>query len=437
MLNFFRNKKILIGIVLFLIFKVAFVLKKGNPDVASIVGDALTYHNFAISLIENPITFWDFWGHYRPPGYPFFLAIIYTLLGKDSIIAVYIIQSVLGLGIAILVYEIAYNFLNERLANLSFAFAGLYPFYLLFATQLLRETLVFFLLLLTFYFLAMLFKEKAESQSSILKEKYFWIFVFSYSLLIHTDPRYLFFAPFLLGLYYFYLDKSNFWQNCFFTIFIFLLTLIPWTVRNYFTYGGIVIINTRTIDFTGTEKEINRLKLSNDKVTGGLINKKYPTDEERELIKKGQNPKKRSKAEIQAILEGKEATQNPILKRLYNLKELWQPVRLTSSYRPFNDCRFEKAWSLQHNLLSLFSFGLLLPFMLYGIFKLYIRKNKWLLFLITPIILQTLLHILMWGKERYRIPIDSFVIILGCYGIIETYNFLKTKYFTRKVELAS
>ncbi|KAA3607025.1 MAG: hypothetical protein DWQ06_00460 [Calditrichaeota bacterium] len=419
------------GLFAILIFKICFVVKKGNFEIDSIVGDALTYHNFAINLLENPITYWDFWGHYRPPGYPFFLMIIYFFFGKDSIFSVYIFQSFLGLGISILVYEISNKVFSKKIALFSFIFAGVYPFYLIYSVQLLRETLVFFLLLITFYFLLLLFGEMKKVKS-IFKAKYFWIFTVSYSLLIHTDPRYLFFAPFLLGLYYFYLEKRDFIKNSFLTIALFIFTLIPWTIRNFYTYGGIVIINTRTIDFTGTEKEVNRLKLSNDKINGTLINKKYPTQEERLLIKRGENPNNREEEEIKAILEGKGATKSHFLKRIYNFVELWRPVRLSSSYRPFNDCRFEKAWSIQHNLLSLFSYGLLLPFMFFGILKLYLDKNRWLLFLVFPIILQTLLHILMWGKERYRIPIDSFIILFGVYGIIMAFDSFKTKVFQER-----
>ena len=37
----------------------------------------------------------------------------------------------------------------------------------------------------------------------------------------------------------------------------------------------------------------------------------------------------------------------------------------------------------------------------------------------------------MWGRNRYRMPIDSFVIILGCYGMIVAYDFIKTQFLLK------
>lgn len=62
-------------------------------------------------------------------------------------------------------------------------------------------------------------------------------------------------------------------------------------------------------------------------------------------------------------------------------------------------------------------YGTLLPFMLFAIYYLFREKNKFLIFLTFPLIIQTLLHVLQWGLGRYRMPIDSFIIILGTYGI--------------------
>ncbi len=423
-MEFLKDKKVIITLILFLILKIIFVLKQGDFALENIQGDALTYHTFAYNLLDNPLTFIDFDGHYRPPGYPILLAFFYGIFGKENLLIVYIFQAFLSLGVAYLIYKISEAIFDKRVAFLALLWACLYPSYFLFSIKILRETLVFFQILLSFYFLLKIFFEKEKT--NLLSSKYFWLFSFSFSFLIHIDPRYFFFFPFILLITLIYLGRERVIYNWIVLSVFLLVSIIPWTVRNYKAYGGFVLINTRTLDLSGTEKEVDRFKLSNDKISGELINKKYPSVEERELIKQGKNLNKRSKAEVEAILDGKEATKNPLLKRIYNFTELWQPVRLTSTYRPFNDCRFEKAWSLKHNLLSFLSFGILLVPMLFGIVSLFREKNKWLLFLITPIILQTVLHVLMWGKERYRIPIDSFVIILGCYGMIEIYNKLKT-----------
>ena len=51
----------------------------------------------------------------------------------------------------------------------------------------------------------------------------------------------------------------------------------------------------------------------------------------------------------------------------------------------------------------------------------YSEKNRVLIFLAFPIAVQTLLHILQWGRDRYRIPIDAFIIIIAAYGMFWFY----------------
>ena len=108
---------------------------------------------------------------------------------------------------------------------------------------------------------------------------------------------------------------------------------------------------------------------------------------------------------------------------------MWRPARFKADYFPFPDARFQGRWSFRHNVLGILFYGILLPFMFFGVYYLIKQKNRAWIFLSFPIIIQTLLHILQFGRNRYRIPIDAFIIILSVYAMYYSYEIIKNKLF--------
>jgi len=72
------------------------------------------------------------------------------------------------------------------------------------------------------------------------------------------------------------------------------------------------------------------------------------------------------------------------------------------------------------------SYGLLLPFAFIGGIILLIKPKKYILFLSLPLFFHTFAHMAVGSTLRYRVPADSFLIILGAYGINALYRFLTT-----------
>ncbi len=203
-----------------------------------------------------------------------------------------------------------------------------------------------------------------------------------------------------------------------------ILLLIPWTIRNYIAYDGFILINTRTIDLREKAGSISFLDhgaggniLNFGKIAHGAINENYPTEEERKLIKNGINPNNRPGEEISAIKNDRYPASTFIARKWYNFIHYWKPFDFGLSYRPFPDARFNGSWSARHNVSSIICYGFLLPFLIFAVYNLARKKNRVWYFLTFPLIIQTLLHVIQWGKTRYRIPIDAFIIILGTYGI--------------------
>lgn len=419
--NVVSNKVVFYLLLSFLILRIGVVIIAGQKDFWG--SDAVSYNGFAAAILQN--SDWlinpNFIGDYRPPGYPMFIAIIYAIFGINNFLTVYIFQAIISTLMCLFIYKLSKKIFNDKVAVLSLIWSGFYIFYLQYIRMLLRETLIFFFIIVFFYSLYLYLTDETK------KTRNFWLFSIIYFLLIHTDPRYLFYLPFLIILFIIY---QPFWRGVkrYFTFLgITILLMIPWAIRNYIAYDGFVLINTRTLDLTESNVSMWLKPLRMEKIKS--LDSSYPTEGEREIIKKGGNPNNRPAEEIEAIKSGAKAPISNIGRRLWNLREQWRVWKFAGSYKPSG--KFIGVWSLKHNLSSGICYGILLPFMIFSIFYIFIKKDKIIWFLIFPPVIQTILHILMWGKDRYRNPIDSFIIMLGTYGIYLLFMALKGIYLKR------
>ena len=388
------------------------------------IGDANTYNGYALAILNQSdwLTNPSFVGEYRPPGYPLFLAFIYFIFGQEKLFAVYFFQSIISTLTVYYIYKLSSSMFGERASLLALLWGGVSFLYLWYNGMVMRETIVIFLIIFSFYHLWIFFE--SEKAVHCLKNKNLLVFAVAFTLLLHTDARYLFYIPFLAILFIIYYD---FWSavkkySCLLVMLI--IFLIPWSIRNYIAYDGLVLINTRTID-ARKESISMRLEMLNPSLFGQTENADYPGEEERNLIKEGKNPNNRSTSELEVIMNDVYAPSTLIGAKIYRLKEMWNPFRFWPDYEPFPQARFRGPWSIRHNIISICFYGTLIPFVFYSLICLFKARNKAVWFLVFPIIVQALLHFLMWGRERYRLPVDAFIIILGCYVIMTTIEYLR------------
>ena len=80
----------------------------------------------------------------RLPGYPAFLAFIFSLFGPDNFRAVLVVQSLFDLGTCFLVADMARRLYSRRAAKAAFLLAALCPFLANYAAAALTETLEIF-----------------------------------------------------------------------------------------------------------------------------------------------------------------------------------------------------------------------------------------------------------------------------------------------------
>jgi hypothetical protein len=423
-------KELLSGKKIFLIFVAFFLVRLICSHFFSWTDtDGPSYSKYSLAIINQAdwLTNPDYYGNYRPPVYPMFLASIYYLFGVDNLFAVYFFQALISTITIYYIFRLANAIFGEKTSLLVLIWAGLYSYYVYYVGVVLRETLVYFLIVFSFYQLWMFLKTKEHVH--FLKNRNLWKFIIAFLMLLHTDARYLFYIPFMYILFIMYRDFRTGLKQYACLVGIFILLLVPWSIRNYIAYNGFVLINTRTLDMRQTLPVMRMDKLGMGEKKTVCYNKNYPSDEERALVKQGHNPNNRSENEIDAILKDRYPTRNGIEKRWYNFKLLWRPYHFINEYKPWSDCRFDPKYSLSgFGLLKALTFGMLLPFMIFSSIYAIVRKQKSAAILILPVIVHTVFHVLMWANGRYRTPIDSFVIILGCYGIIVAYEFVRERF---------
>lgn len=418
-----KGSKIIIFLLLFFfLIRIGVAIFLGQKEIMH--ADSPSYNGYATAILQNNnwLTNPDFFGHWRAPFYPMFIATIYTLFGTNNFIAVYIFQAFLSVITCFFIYKISKKTFNEKVAIFSLIWSGFYIFYLMYVRLLIRETLVIFLIIIFFYHLYLYLSDENR------RLRNFWLLLISYFLLIHTDPRYLFYLPFFIFLYAIYQPVKKGIKNYFVFLFMTILLVIPWTIRNYIAYDRFVLITSfssvyirYSIFSKGIEKVLNLEEINE------TISKNYPTEEERNLIKQGLNPAGRSKEELEAIRKDIYPPLTYFKRILYWLIEFWRPVRFSAGYCPFPNAGFQGKWSLRHNLSSLFCYGILLPFMFLGFYFLIKEKNKIWIFLLFPILIQSLLHVLQTAIYRYRVPIDAFIIIVAFYGLYQIYYTIKKR----------
>lgn len=415
---------IVIFLFIFLFLRIIFCYYLGWEEIPK-GSDGNSYNGYALAILHNDdwLSNPDFDGDYRPPGYPLMLAIIYFIFGENNYFAVFCVQAIVSAVTIYYIYLLSKSTLkSKKSALLTLLWAGLYLPYFMYSGNILREILVYFLITFTFYQLWQLFHNK---KNSIINNFEFWKFSIAFLFLLHVDERFLFYIPIILLLFIIYKGTWLGLKQYSIFIAILLLLMVPWTIRNFIAYDEFVLINTRTLG-----KNIRGLvKIKNAKdETKTKYYRDYPSEEERALIKQGKNPKNRSKNEIEIIKKNVYPPKTKIHKIIYRSKEMWLPFRFWSDYDYVYNTAFRGPWSIRHNIASIIFYGSLIPFFIYGTINIFRNKvpGRWLI--IAPVISHALLHfITAAGRERYRIQIDSFIIIIGCYGIIAFYYILKKK----------
>jgi 4-amino-4-deoxy-L-arabinose transferase-like glycosyltransferase len=207
------------------------------------IADAADYHRLAVGLANGSgyineagaATAW------RPPGYPAFLAGLYSLFGA-SVRAATFAQALLGAATVLLIVALGWILIGWHESVVAGFIAAIYPSLTWLSRLLLSENLALFLIVASLCLAAIVLRSPRVWLAALLG------IVLGFSLLVRGAN--LLFAIVLLAGVIVALARGNTnWKRiatiAFVAIAAITVTMLPWTVRNYRVFGAFVPVATQ------------------------------------------------------------------------------------------------------------------------------------------------------------------------------------------------
>lgn len=336
----------------------------------------------------SPTAHWSFL-------YTAYLSGIYALFGVRPLIARLVGAVLGGILLPLVVHRLTRKLFpnNDRLALIAAGCTVVYAFFILYAARLMTET---------FYIVALLW---SLERALALAERPTWGqgMVLGIALGITTLLRQSV-LPWALLLFTWLLWTGQRTRRLWHTLRALAVTgsmiglaVLPFTIRNYLVYKEFLLLNSNAGYAMYSAQHPNHGTNFQEHIAFPIPEELYDLNEaqlDRALMSRG----------IGFVLDDPGRYLLLSLSRVPDYFEFW----------PTPDT------GLLYNIGRVVSFGLFLPFMLYGIY-LAIRqvgplrtRKDWMEFSITPLALlllfilsYSLLHIFTWAMPRYRLPIDA------------------------------
>lgn len=256
--------------VLALVVRVAFVLTLENRNYYF---DTVHYDKAAKAIIAGEgfgegYEFSQFFQkeYALPPLYPMFLAAVYYFFGPNFL-AVRLAEALLGAWLCVLIYKIALRLFNQATALAAGYFSALFP-HLVFLTGLLYVENIFTLLLALGVWYCLRWQEERKLSLIAVAS-----LLFGFACL--GRPVVFAFYPFL-ALWALFICQGALQEKIIATatiVLVTLLTLAPWTVRNYLIFGKITPVSAAAEKYLGEseefldEKIVEGLPVAGDELT--------------------------------------------------------------------------------------------------------------------------------------------------------------------------
>jgi len=435
-----HSNKLLINRLLFVILILSVLLRVGVAfylgdvvDAPQLLTDQRAYHGLGARLIAgHGFSFERAFYPFTPPNTPtahwsflfsMFVAVVYALFGVHPLAARLAGAILGGFLLPWMVYRLACLLFSsiemeekegERLALLSAALAAVYAYFILYAATLMTETFYIVALLWSLE-RAFILTQKPTARNGV---------ILGISLGIATLLRQSV-LPWVLVLMTWLLWAG--WQTARLrraeksltsfpsistSILASALTLalfiLPFTIRNYMAFGQFLLLNSNAgyamysaqHPMHGTDfQEFAAAPLPDD--LRGLNEAQI----DRELMRRG----------VEFVLQDPGRYALLSLSRVKDYFEFWPTPDTT----------------LLHNIGRVGSFGLFLPFMLYGLWLALRRTGPgrtggWVCFSVAPLALvllfmvfYSLLHIFTWAMPRYRFPVDAVALPFAALAVAE------------------
>ena len=425
-----KNRNILLFIIaMSAALRVIAALVFGN-QVDNLPGtyDQISYHTLALRVMDGHgfsfgETWWPVTAANTPTAhwsflYTFYLIAVYTLFGPNPIAARLLQAVIVGILHPLLVYWLGRRFFDETIGLVSALVTAVYIYFVYYSATLMTEpfyiTAILAIFTLTISLTDRVSQEKSGAdRSGIIRRAAALGLTLGAAVLMRQV--FLMFVPFIFLWIWWALRKDSFKTAFASTVLagvIVAVMILPFTYYNYTRFERFVLLNTNAgyafylanHPIYGTQfvpiltEEMGRYQ---DLIPQNL----YSLDEaalDQHLLKDG----------MQFVADDPLRYVQLSISRMPALFMFW----------PSQDS------STISNISRVASFGVFLPFMLYGLaLTLFSKKNP--LTLSTPVLLPILfsviyagIHILSWALIRYRLPIDAVMLVFASYALVDLYK---------------
>jgi hypothetical protein len=387
----------------------------------------ITGHGFSFAEMHWPITAAGAPTAHWSYLYTLYLSAIYMIAGPQPLVA-RVFQAVLaGILHCLFAWRIGQRVGGPRVGMISAILSALYIYFFYYAGSLMTETFYIIGILWTLDCALRLLACQRKGEESVTPSKMqrrLWLELgIAIGITVLFRQVFLLFIPFLyLWLWWNLAPRplsvqsvsrwaklSSTLYGMAFSTFIVFLIIVPWTLRNYRAFGTFVPLNTNSgyAFFWG-----------NHPIYGthfvGILPDDGPSYQD--LIPK----------ELRHLNEAE--LDKALLKKGIGFV-LDDPVRyillsLSRTREYFKFWPSPESGTIS-NLSRVGSFGILLPFMLFGLYV--AAKRLWypthgdqrasIVLLLLFATFYTLIHLLTWALIRYRLPVDAVLVIFAALGI--------------------
>jgi hypothetical protein len=370
--------------------------------------------------------------------YTLFLAAVYAIFGYQPLVARIIQAVIAGVLQTWFTWRIGRRIFGPKVGMLAAALSAVYIYFFYYGGSLLTESFYFVGILWTLdAALRIVDNNQGPEKESRQSDWWLWLELgLAIGLTVLLRQVFMLFVPVLFlwigwnrrrsNSPHAQLRKTPNWpvvRGLALVTLVVALLILPWTIRNYRAFGTIVPLNTNAgfAFFWG-----------NHPIHGTSFIPLLGEDEYHDLIPPELLPLNEAELDRSLLERGlgfvTEQPQRFLLLSLSRTKEFFK-------FWPAAD-----SGSLS-NLARVASFGLALPFMLYGLWLsagLFRntqvpnqRAQIMLLFLFA--VVYAGLHLVSWALIRYRLPIDTVLIIFAGLGIADIVDFFRVRNRTSKV----
>ncbi len=388
--------------------------------------DQVSYDMLARQIISGyGFTVADTWWPATPAGeptahwsylYTTFLAGFYALAGYQPLIVRLFQAALAGFLMPWLTYRLGTRYCNSAVGLVAAGLSAVYIYFVYYAVALMTET---------FYIIGILWimdlaGKLGQTNPAGPVSRFDWLWLgLALSLTVLLRQAFLLFLPIL---YCWLLWRS---YRCQVRPIIHMLgilagatvilviSILPWTIRNYRTFDTFVLLNTNAgYAFFWGNHPIHGYNFIS------ILPRNGPSYQE--LIPP--ELKNLNEAELDRAL----------LKRgLIFIQE--DPARYfilsTSRIKDYFKFWPTSDSALISNISRIFSFGILLPFMIYGfIYNLRRAFTSEILILYLFVLSYTAIHLLTWSLIRYRLPVDAILLVFAATALVDIYT-RGTNYF--------